>query len=149
VIYIWTKVLHLLFVIAWMASVFYLPRILVNLTETTSQRDVRARLLLMGQRLYGFGHTMFAIAVAFGLLLWLGHHVAPAVYPDTIGGMHWIDAKLGLVALILAYYIVTGRWLKRAAAGGALPSSATLRWFNEIPLLLLIPILYLVLARPF
>lgn len=148
-IYLWTKVLHLLFVIAWMASVFYLPRILVNLTETTSQRDVRARLILMGRRLYSFGHTMFGFAVAFGLLLWLGHHVAPATYPDVVGGMHWIDAKLGLVALILLHFIVTGRWIKRVAAGGALPSSVALRWFNEIPLVLLIPILYLVLAKPF
>ena len=146
---IWTKTLHLLFVIAWMASVFYLPRILVNLSETTSQRDVRARLLLMGRRLYGFGHVMFGIAVTFGVVLWLGHRVAPATYPDLVAGMHWIDAKLGLVALLLIYYIVTGRWLKRVAAGGALPSSTTLRWFNELPLLLLIPILYLVLAKPF
>jgi len=143
VIYLWTKTLHLLFVIAWIASVFYLPRILINLSETTSQRDVRARLLLMGRRLYGFGHTMFGIAVALGVVLWLGYRVAPAAYPDIVSGMHWLDAKLGLVALMLIYYIVTGRWLKRVAAGGALPSPITLRWFNELPLLLLIPVLYL------
>ena len=148
-IYLWTKTFHLLFVIAWMASVFYLPRILVNLSETTSQRDVRARLVLMGRRLYGFGHTMFGLAVVLGVVLWIGHRVAPTAYPDIVAGRHWIDAKLGLVALLLIYYIVTGRWLKRVAAGGALPSSTTLRWFNELPLLLLIPILYLVLAKPF
>ena len=148
-IYIWTKTLHLLFVMAWMGCVFYLPRILVNLSETTSQRDVRARLILMGRRLYGFGHTMFGIAVTFGVVLWLGHRVVPEMFPDIVGGMHWIDAKLGLVALLLVYYIVTGRWLKRVAAGGALPSPVVLRWFNELPLLLLVPILYLVLAKPF
>ena len=148
-IYLWTKTFHLLFVIAWMASVFYLPRILVNLSETTSQRDVRARLILMGRRLYGFGHTMLGIAATLGVVLWLGHHVAPAMYPDMAAGMHWIDAKLGLVGLMVIYYVVTGRWLKRVAAGGALPSPTTLRWFNELPLLLLIPVLYLVLAKPF
>ena len=148
-IYIWTKTLHLLFVMAWMGCVFYLPRILVNLSETTSQRDVRARLILMGRRLYGFGHTMFGIAVTFGVALWLGHRVLPEMFPDIVAGMHWIDAKLGLVALLLLYYIVTGRWLKRVAAGGALPSPVVLRWFNELPLLLLVPILYLVLAKPF
>ncbi len=148
-IYLWTKTLHLLFVIAWMTSVFYLPRILVNLSETTSQRDVRARLVLMGRRLYGFGHTMFGLAVVLGVVLWLGHRVAPAAYPDIVAGKHWIDAKLGLVALLLIHYLVSGRWLKRVAAGGALPSPTTLRWFNELPLLLLIPILYLALAQPF
>ena len=48
------KTLHLLFDIAWMAAVFYLPRILVNIAEAGSQPTVQARLQLMGRRLYKF-----------------------------------------------------------------------------------------------
>jgi putative membrane protein len=147
--YLWIKTFHLLFVIAWMATVFYLPRILVNLAETARQPDVQARLVLMGRRLYRFGHSMFGLAVLLGLVLWLGHRFAPGVLPDIVGGMKWMHAKLGLVVLLLAYFIVAGRWLKRVAAGGALPSPTTLRWFNELPLLALVPIIWLVLARPF
>lgn len=147
--YLWTKTFHLLFVIAWMATVFYLPRILVNLAETRGQADVQARLVLMGRRLYRFGHVMFGIAVVLGLVLWLGYKFAPGTFPDLVAGMKWMHAKLGLVALMLAYFIVAGRWLKRAAAGGALPSPTTMRWFNELPLLGLVPIIYLVLAKPF
>ena len=147
--YLWTKTFHLLFVIAWMATVFYLPRILVNLAETRGQADVQARLVLMGRRLYRFGHAMFGIAVVLGLVLWLGYKFAPGTFPDLVAGMKWMHAKLGLVALLLVYFIVAGRWLKRAAAGGALPSSTTMRWFNELPLLALVPIIYLVLAKPF
>ena len=147
--YLWTKTFHLLFVIAWMATVFYLPRILVNLAETRGQADVQARLVLMGRRLYRFGHAMFGIAVVLGLVLWLGYKFAPGTFPDLVAGMKWMHAKLGLVALLRAYFIVAGRWLKRAAAGGALPSSTTMRWFNELPLLALVPIIYLVLAKPF
>ena len=58
--YLLTKTAHLVFVIAWMAGVFYLPRILVNIAEAGGAADVRARLLLMGRRLYRFGHVMFA-----------------------------------------------------------------------------------------
>ena len=147
--YLWTKTFHLLFVIAWMATVFYLPRILVNLAETRGQADVQARLVLMGRRLYRFGHAMFGIAVVLGLVLWLGYKFAPGTFPDLVAGMKWMHAKLGLVALLLAYFIVAGRWLKRAAGGGALPSSTTMRWLNELPLLALVPIIYLVLAKPF
>ena len=68
--YLLTKTFHLVFVIAWMAAVFYLPRILVNLAEVGDVPAVRERLLLMGQRLYRFGHVMFAIAF---LLLSLIH----------------------------------------------------------------------------
>ena len=69
--YIWIKTFHIVFVIAWMAAVFYLPRILVNIAEAGEQPAVRARLVLMGRRLYRFGHVMFGLAVALGLVLWL------------------------------------------------------------------------------
>lgn len=137
--YLWTKTFHLVFVIAWMATVFYLPRILVNLAEAGDEPAVRARLLLMGRRLYGFGHTMFGLAAVLGVTLWLHFGIK--------GG--WLHAKLALVALLLAYYIVSGRWLKGVAAGRALPSARTLRWFNELPVVLLVAIVYLVLAKPF
>lgn len=147
--YHWIKTSHLLFVIAWMASVFYLPRILVNLAEVGDVPAVRDRLALMGRRLYSFGHTMFGLAFAFGLALWLGHRLAPDALPDVVAGMKWIHAKLGLVAALLAYFIVCGRMLKRAAAGGTLPTATALRWLNELPVFLLLVVIYLVLAKPF
>lgn len=136
---LWIKTFHLVFVIAWMASVFYLPRILVNIVEAGDNADVRARLVLMGRRLYGFGHVMFGIAVILGLALWLHFGIA--------GG--WLHAKLGLVALVLAHFIVCGRWLKGVNAGRALPSVRMLKVFNEAPVIVLVAIVFLVLAKPF
>ena len=137
--YLLTKTAHLVFVMAWMGGVFYLPRILVNLAEAGDEPVVRARLVLMGRRLYRFGHIMFGLAVAFGLALWLHFGMS--------GG--WLHAKLLLVALMLAHYLIGGRWLKAADAGKPLPSSKALRWFNEAPVFLLIAIVWLVLAKPF
>lgn len=148
-IYLWTKTFHLLFVIAWMACVFYLPRILVNLAETRGQAEVQARLLLMGRRLYRFGHHMFGIAFVLGLPLWLGFKFKPEWWPPVAATGGWMHAKLTLVALLLAYFILIGRRLKQLEAGGALPSATTLRWINELPLLALVSIIYLVLAKPF
>ena len=147
-IYLWTKTLHLLFVVAWLAAVFYLPRILVNVAEAAGQGEVRARLYLMGRRLYRFGHNMFGLAVLLGALLWFGHRGWPALWPNVVTG-GWLHAKLGLVVVLLVYFIVTGRWLKAAEAGGTLPSPRTLRWFNELPVLVVLPVFYLVLAKPF
>ena len=138
-LYPWIKTAHLVFVIAWMATVFYLPRILVNLTETTGQPDVQTRLLMMGRKLYRFGHNMFGLALILGLVLWFYFHIS--------GG--WLHAKLALVALLLAHFIIAGRWLKGVEKGRALPSSKALRWFNELPVLLLVAVVYLVLAKPF
>ena len=146
-IYLWTKTLHLLFVVAWLAAVFYLPRILVNVAEAAGQGEVRARLYLMGRRLYRFGHNMFGLAVLLGALLWFGHRGWPALWPNVVTG-GWLHAKLGLVVLLLVAWIVSGRWLKRVERGGTLPSTAALRWFNEAPVLLLAVIVWLVLAKP-
>jgi putative membrane protein len=137
--YLWTKTFHIVFVIAWMAAVFYLPRILLNMVEAGDDAAVRRRLVLMGRRLYRFGHVMMGLAIVFGLTLWLHFGIA--------GG--WLHAKLGAVLVILAFWILSGRWLKRAAAVAALPSTRTLRIVNEVPVLLLVAIVYLVLAKPF
>ena len=82
---------------------------------------------------------MFGLALLLGLALWLHFGIG--------GG--WLHAKLLLVVLMLAHYIVGGRWLNGVEAGRPLPSSTALRWFNEVPVLLLIAIVYLVLAKPF
>jgi protoporphyrinogen IX oxidase len=137
--YFWVKSLHLLFVIAWLAAVFYLPRILLNINECAGQAAVQERLVLMGKRLYRFGHIMFAIALVLGMTLW--------VHFKMYGG--WLHPKLLIVALLFAYYILTGRMLKRAAAGGKLMSNKALRWYNELPIFLALGAIYLVIAKPF
>jgi protoporphyrinogen IX oxidase len=147
--YLWVKSFHVVFVIAWMATVFYLPRILVNIVEAGDEPAVKARLVLMGRRLYRFGHNMFGLAFVFGLALWEGWRVFPQALPNVVGPFHWIDAKLTLVALLLAYFIWTGRLLKRSENGGALPSSKALRVLNELPVLVLLAVVFLVIAKPF
>jgi putative membrane protein len=110
---------------------------------------VRERLLLMGRRLYRFGHVMFGLLFALGLPLWLGWHLAPELFPAVAAGGGWMHAKLALVAVLLAYFVWTGRLLRRAGTGAALPGSATLRVFNELPVLVLLVVIWLVLAKPF
>ena len=147
--YLWTKTAHLLFVMAWVAAGFYLPRILVNLAEAGDEPAVRARLVLMGRRLYRFGHTVFGLAVALGVVLWLGHRMIDG-FPTMVGSpAGWLHAKLLLVALMLAQFIVCGRWLKGVEQGRALPSPRTLRLVNELPVLALLLVIWLVLAKPF
>ena len=117
--YYWVKTFHIVFVVAWMATVFYLPRILVNLAETAGQPAVTERLQLMGLRLYRFGHSMFGLAFVLGLVLWLGYKVIPD-FPTMVapGGAGWLHAKLGLVAVLLVYFSWIGRLLKGVARAG-------------------------------
>ena len=146
--YLWTKLLHTLFVIAWMATVFYLPRILVNIAEAASEPAVVARLVLMGKRLYRFGHVMLGFVFLFGFLLWFGRVIDDSLWPHITAARGWMHLKFLLVLVLLGYFIWTGRMLKAIAAGASPKSGTWYRWFNEIPLLLTIPILFLVIAKP-
>lgn len=137
-VYALLKSAHLLFVMAWVAAVFYLPRLMINYAESPNQPDVQARLLLMARRLYKFGHVMFALALLFGVGL---IHFA--------GFGPWLHAKLLLVAILFAYYIWSYKRLLKAQAGKALPSPFALRVMNELPVFLLFFTIYLVIAKPF
>ncbi|MEO6079460.1 MAG: CopD family protein [Steroidobacteraceae bacterium] len=138
-LYYSAKVLHLFFIISWMAGIFYLPRILVHFVEGAAAGEDVRRLKVMGKRLYHFTSMMAVLALASGTWLWLGFGFG--------GG--WLHAKLGFVVLLIAYHISMRVYTKRMQNGGQLPSATTLRWYNELPVLILVPILCLVIFKPF
>ena len=148
--YFWVKTFHLVFVVAWMASVFYLPRILVNIAEAAGQPPVVERLQLMGKRLYRFGHVMFGIAFILGLVLWLGYKVLPD-FPTMVapGAAGWLHAKLAVVALILGYHHACWKLLGKFARHANTRSHVWYRWFNEVPVVLLLIAVVLVVVKPF
>ena len=136
---LYLKVFHLLAVIAWMAGIFYLPRIFVHYVEgQRAGEDVR-RLKVMARKLYHFSSMVAVCALASGIGLWLGFGFSGK----------WIHAKIAMVALLIGYHVSMRIFMRRMQAGHALPSSAALRWYNELPLLILLPILYFVVLKPF
>ncbi|MGB7478942.1 MAG: CopD family protein [Burkholderiaceae bacterium] len=139
---LWVKSLHLLFIVSWFSGLFYMPRILVNLAEE-SDAAATERLILMARRLYRFMSLLAVPAVAFGLWLWLGYGIGKGP------GNGWLHAKLLLVLLVIGYHHACGSLLKKFEHGRNARSAKWLRWFNEIPVLLLLAIVILVVVKPF
>lgn len=137
---LWIKSFHLLFVISWFSALFYLPRIYVNLAQST-EPAVQRQLLAMAQRLYRFMTILAVPALVLGLWLYLGYGLGR--------GQGWMHAKLLGVVLLLGYHHVCGRMLKKFESGTNTRSHRYYRWFNEIPVFLLLAILILVIVRPF
>src|SRR5687768_15341228 len=93
---LWIKAFHIVFVAAWFAGLFYLPRIFVNLaTVQPDSHAERERLLMMARKLYRFSSLLMIPALGLGLWLWLG-------YFRGSGG--WLHAKLFLVLLAIGYH---------------------------------------------
>ena len=139
---LWVKSLHIVFVVSWFAGLFYLPRIFVNLAMETDPAAV-ARLLAMARKLLRF-MTMLAIpALAFGLWLYLGYGIGRGP------GQGWMHAKLALVLVLLGYHHGCAVLLRKFEAGRNTRSHRFYRWFNELPVLLLLAIVVLVVVKPF
>ena len=140
---LWIKSFHIVFVASWFAGLFYLPRIFVNLAmvppQSVAERD---RLLLMAHKLLRFTTVLAAPAVGLGLWLYLGYGIGLG------SSNNWMHAKLFVVLLALAYHYSCGRMLKRFVAGQNAYSHVWFRWFNEVPVLLLVAAVVLVVVKP-
>jgi putative membrane protein len=136
----WIKTFHILFVTSWFAGLFYLPRIYVNLAQA-HDAATKACLLGMAQRLYRFMLPLAILALGFGLWLFLGYGIGM--------GQGWMHAKLTAVILLITYHISCGRMLKRFEHNTNTHSHRFYRWFNEIPVILLLVVIALVVAKPF
>lgn len=137
---LWIKALHIVFIASWFAGLFYLPRIFVNLAMETD-KNATARLLLMARKLYRFTMILSVPAVLLGLGLWLGWREI------FTGG--WLHAKISLVVLAIGYNHACGSILKKFEKGVNTRSHVWFRWFNEVPVVLLLAIVILVVVKPF
>lgn len=133
----WVKVLHLFGVIGWMAGVFYMPRLLVNIAEAHKAGEPTARLHGMAFRLFRFCAGLGAIGIAAGLWLWLGYGVDG----------RWLHWKLLFVIALIVYYALGLVWLRQMMAGDYRHSSVFFRVYNEISLLMFAPILVLAVTK--
>lgn len=139
---LWIKALHIFFMVAWFAGIFYLPRLFVNHAMTEAE-DVKKQLTIMERKLYRFITPFAILTLVFGA--WLLIDYAWAAYKGSL----WLHLKLALVALLYAYHVYCGHLVKVFAAGKNTRSHVFYRFFNEAPVLLLLAVVLLAVVKPF
>lgn len=138
---LWVKSFHIVFVASWFAGLFYLPRIFVNLAMVPPDSMAeRERLLLMARKLLRFTSVLAVPALVLGLWLWLGYGIGR--------GSVWMHAKLTVVVLALAYHYLCARMLRRFEGNRNTHGHVWWRWFNELPVFLLVVAVILVVVKP-
>jgi putative membrane protein len=136
---LWIKSLHIIFVVAWFAGIFYLPRLFVY-HAMAADSPSQERFVVMERKLYrGIMTPSMVLALVFGAWLWLGYGTAG----------HWIHAKLLLVVLLVAYHFWMGAIAAQFARGANRRSHVFYRWINEVPVVLLAGIVILAVVKPF
>lgn len=141
---LWIKALHIVFIAAWFAGLFYLPRIFVNLAMVPNDSHAeRERLLLMGHKLYRFTSILMIPALVLGLTLWLHYGIGRGP------GNGWMHAKLALVVGVVGYQHMCRGMLRRFEMLANTRSHRWYRVFNEVSVLLFAAIVILVVVKPF
>lgn len=138
---IWLKAFHIFFMVCWFAGIFYLPRLFVNHAMTDNEA-VAQQLATMERKLYRFITPFAVLTVLLGLALMTTRW-------DYYLSAAWLHTKLALVLVLLAYHYYCGRLVKSFARGENRQSHIFFRWFNELPVLLLLGIIILVELQPF
>ena len=138
----WIETLHIISVVCWFAALFYLPRLFVYHTRAEDQISIE-RFKIMERKLYnGIGTPAMIASLTFGL--WLAS-LAPSYYL----AQHWFLVKVSLVFLLLIYHGMCWHFMIQLRKENNLHSHIFFRWFNEMPVLLLIGIVSMVVVRPF
>ena len=134
------KSLHIIFMVAWYAGLFYLPRLFVYHSMATDTISIE-RFKVMERRLYrGIMTPSAVLTIVFGMWLWLGYGFDG----------RWLHAKLTLVAILVVFHIWLGKLVADFAADRNKHGDTFYRWINEIPALpILIGIVLLVVMKPF
>ena len=133
---------HLIFVITWFAALFYLPRLFVYHADTDDAIS-NERFKVMERRLYrGILLPSSLAALFFGVWLVLLNWSAYA----TVG---WFWLKAIVVLALFAYQGIISKHLKKFAADCNQHSAKYFRYFNEVPSVVLIIVIFLVILKPF
>lgn len=141
-LYPWLKALHILSVIAWMAGMLYLPRLFVYHMKATPGGELEEALKGQERRLLKIIVNPSMVATwTFGLLMIAA---SPALLSQG-----WLHAKLLLVLIISGVHGYYAMAFKKFARGERPRSEKFWRIMNEIPFILAIPVVILVVVKPF
>jgi len=138
---LWLKAFHVIFMVAWFAGIFYLPRLFVNHAETQSN-DVAQQLKGMEKRLLYFV-TPFAIFTFI-----LGLAMIHAYGHDWFIAAKWLHIKLSLVTILFVYHAYCFKLVKTFREDKNTRSGRFYRIFNEIPVLVLFAVIILAYVKP-
>lgn len=139
--FLWLKAFHIIFVVCWFAGLFYLPRLFVYHAMTEDRATIE-QFKVMERKLYRFVTPFAVLAIVLGL--WM-----IALAPDAYLRSGWMHAKLALIVALIGYHVWCGRLLRQLRDDVSTHSHRFFRVFNELPVLILFPVVILVVVRPF
>lgn len=138
----WITAFHIIAVVCWFAALFYLPRLFVY--HAMSDDDIsNERFKIMERKLYrGIATPSMVATILLGIALF-------SIYPDYFLHAAWFQVKIALIILLVIYHHACLYLMKQFRDDKNTRSHVFYRWFNEVPVLMLVGIVIMVVVRPF
>jgi putative membrane protein len=135
------KALHIVAVIAWMAGLLYLPRLYVYHADAPVGSPQSETFKVMERRLlHGIMNPAMIMVWVFGLAL---------AQQGDYWRAPWWQMKVSLVVGLTLVHHLYSRWRKEFEADKNTRPARYYRWWNEVPTLLMIAIVFLAVLKPF
>lgn len=139
---LWVQAFHIISLVCWFAGIFYLPRLFVY-HAACDDAPGRERFKIMERKLYrGITTPSMIATVIFGV--WLISY-----NPSGYFSQGWMHAKLALVAILIVYHFYCGHLVKVFLHDQNTRTHVFYRWFNELPVLILLAVVILAVVKPF
>ena len=139
---LWLKAWHLIGMVTWFAGLFYLPRLFVYHAMSDDQPSIDRFKVMERKLFYGITTPGAIFTLVFGF--WMLFDYAWAAF----GSHLWLHVKLALMGLLIIYHLYCGKLVADFKQDRNRHSHVWYRWFNEMPVLLLIGIVLLAVLKP-
>tara|TARA_Y100000389_G_C17346616_1_gene456180 strand:+ start:444 stop:869 length:426 start_codon:yes stop_codon:yes gene_type:complete len=135
------KTLHIIFMTAWFAGLFYLPRLFVYHSMAKDKISIDRFLIMERKLLYGIMTPSAILTIVFGYFL------TASYFPEYLK-QGWLILKIILVFVLCCYHLWCYFIYKKFLNEKNKHTHIWFRWFNEFPVIMLVLIVYLVIYKP-
>jgi len=141
--YSWILAFHVMSVLSWMAMLFYLPRLFIYHVEHKSNGKAFTDVIeIQEYKLYKYiGVPAFWASLLSGLFM---IYLNPSLFDSGI----WLYIKLTAIVLMIAYHYSLEKIRIKLANESCTKSGKQLRFYNEVPTILMIVIVIMVVIKP-
>ena len=140
---LWYKALHLIFMVTWFSGLFYLPRLFVYHAMSDDKISIDRFKIMEKKLFYGIATPGGLLTIIFGFCLLVSNGMT------SYSGQLWLSLKMILIAVLVLYHIYCFSLLQDFKYDRNKHTHIWYRWFNEVPVLILVGIILLAVIKPF
>ena len=140
---LWYKALHLIFMVTWFSGLFYLPRLFVYHAMSDDKISIDQFKIMEKKLFYGIATPGGLLTIIFGFCLLVSNGMT------SYSGQLWLSLKMILIAVLVLYHIYCFSLLQDFKYDRNKHTHIWYRWFNEVPVLILVGIVLLAIIKPF